>query len=121
MVMRFMGGGVGHKATNAFTQVFACEARNLLADPVDDDSLEDGNQDKDLEGAGNVEEEAGNVEKEAGNVTVEEEDDYGYVVESESEDEGGGEDDEEEDAIGGEDGEEPWEMDDIQAEGFDDL
>ena len=47
--------------------------------------------------------------------------DYGYVVENESEDEGGGEDDEEEDAIDGEDGEEPWEMDDIQAEGFDDL
>ena len=64
--------------------MFACEARNSLADPVDDNSLEDGNQDKDLEGAGNVEEEAGNGEEEAGNVMVEEEDDYGYVVESES-------------------------------------
>jgi hypothetical protein len=63
MVMRFMGGGVGHKATNAFTQVFAREARNLSADPVDNDPLEDENQEKDLEGAGNVEEE-----------------DYGYVV-----------------------------------------
>jgi hypothetical protein len=109
MVMRFMGGGVGHKATNAFTQVFACEAQNLpvLADPqaVDDDSLEDGNQDKDLEGAGDAEEE-----------------DYGYVV-SDSEDleEEGAEDEEEGEDLGGEDGEEPWEMDDIQAEGFDDL
>jgi len=101
MVMRFMGGGVGHKATNAFTQAFACEARNLLADPVDDDSLEDGNQDKDLVGAGDVEEEDA----------------------SDSEDlaEEGAEDEEEGEDLGGEDGEEPWEMDDIQAEGFDNL
>lgn len=111
MVMRFMGGGVGHKATNAFTQVFACEARNSLADPVNasDDSLEDGNQDKGLEGTRNVEEE-----------------EYCSVVsdsESEEEDseEEGAEDEEEEEDLGGEDGEEPWEMDDIQAEGFDDL
>jgi hypothetical protein len=103
MVMRFMGGGVGHKATNDFTQVFAREAQNLSADPVDNDSLGDGNQEKDLEGAGNAEEE-----------------DYGYVV-TDSEEEEGAEDEEEEEDLGGEDGEEPWEMDDIQAEGFDNL
>ena len=100
-----MGGGVGHKATNDFTRVFVHEAQNLLADPVDDGPLEDENQDKDSEEAGNVEEE-----------------DYGYVV-CDSEEEEGAEDEEEEEpeVLGGEDGEEPWEMDDIQAEGFDDL
>jgi len=46
-----------------------------------------------------------------------EEENYGYVIESEAEE---GAEEEEED-LGGEDGEEPWEMGDVQAEGFDDL
>ena len=51
-----------------------------------------------------------------------EEEDYGYVV-CDSEEEEGAKDEEEEEpeVLGGEDGEEPWGMDDIQAEGFDDL
>jgi hypothetical protein len=102
MVMRFMGGGVGHKATNASTQEFAREARNMPTNP-NNDLLQDENQGKDKD------EEAGDSEEE----------DYGYVVESEVE-EGNGEDEEDED-LGGEDGEEPWEMDDVQAEGFDHL
>ncbi|KAF8815986.1 hypothetical protein BYT27DRAFT_7185715 [Phlegmacium glaucopus] len=104
MVMRFMGGGVGHKATNAFTQAFAREAQNLSTNPeVDDDSLNslDENYGDDLEDS------AGDAE----------EDDYGYVIDSEVE-ESNGEDREEDEDIGGE---EPWEMDDVQAEGFDDL
>jgi len=97
-----MGGGVGHKATNAFTQAFAREARNLTTNPVDEGAPEDENQAEDLEAAGDTEEE-----------------DYGYVIESEAEE--SDEEDEEDEDLGGEDGEEPWEIDDVQAEGFDDL
>jgi hypothetical protein len=102
MVMRFMGGGIGHKATNAFTQAFAREARNLSMndDPPDDENL---GEDKD--------EEAGDSEVE----------DYGYVIESEAEQGHGDEEDAEDEDLGGEDGEEPWEMNDVQAEGFDEL
>lgn len=103
MVMRFMGDGVGHKATNAFTQALAREAWNLSTDPVDDDPLQDENQ-----GEG---EEASEAEEE----------DYGYVSGSAEEELEGGEEDEEDEDLGGEDGEEPWEMDDVQAEGFDNL
>ncbi len=103
MVMRFMGGGIGHKSTNTFTQKFAHDARNFSTNSVDDDLLEDENdsEGEDFEEAEGVEEE-----------------NYGYVIESEAEE--GAEEEEEED-LGGEDGEEPWEMGDIQAEGFDDL
>ena len=90
-----MGGGVGHKAMNAFTRVFAREARNWETDPIDDIPLEDENEGEDLE------EEAEDVVEE----------DYGYVIDSD--DENSDEEDE--------DGEEPWEMDDVQAEGFDEL
>ena len=99
-----MGGGVGHKATNAFTQAFAHEARNWETNPVDDVALEGENEAEDLE-------------EEVRDVVAEE--DYGYVIDSDTE----SSDEEEEDDkdLGGEDGEEPWEMDDVQAEGFDDL
>lgn len=100
--MRFMGGGIGHKSTNTFTQGFADEARNISTYSVDDDPLEDENnsEGEDFEEAEGMEEE-----------------NYGYVIESEAEE---GAEEEEED-LGGEDGEEPWEMGDVQAEGFDDL
>ena len=45
-----------------------------------------------------------------------EEEDYGYVINSD--DESSDEDDAD---LGGEDGEEPWEVDNVQVEGFDDL
>jgi hypothetical protein len=48
-----------------------------------------------------------------------EEEDYGYkIVSDESEAEDG---DSEDGDMGAEDGEEPWEMGDLQAEGFDEL
>ena len=52
--------------------------------------------------------------EEAGNVV-----DYGYVIHSDEESSDKEEEDDKD--LGGEDGEEPWEMDDVQAEGFDDL
>ncbi|KAF8153903.1 hypothetical protein B0H34DRAFT_661389, partial [Crassisporium funariophilum] len=102
MVMRFMGGGIGHKATNAYTQGFAREARNFSttnAEAADNNTLDD-------------EEDVGSAKEE----------DYGYVSglgSADEEDIEGDEDDDED--LGGEDGKEPWEMDDVQAEGFDDL
>ena len=105
MAMWYMGGGIGHKATNAFTQAFACEAQNLETNPNDNVPLEHENEAKDLE------EEVGDMVEE----------DYGYVI-NESDDElNSDEEDEDDKDLGGEDGEEPWEMDDIQAEGFNDL
>ena len=103
MAMRFMGGGIGHKATNAFTQAFAHEARNWETNPVDEITIEDENEAEDWE------EEAGDVVEQ----------DYGYVIDSD--DENSDEEDEDDEDLGGEDGEEPWEMDDVHAEGFDDL
>jgi hypothetical protein len=47
-----------------------------------------------------------------------EEEDYGYQIVSDSEAEDG---DSEDGDMGAEDGEEPWEMGDLQAEGFDEL
>jgi hypothetical protein len=115
MVMRFMGGGVGHKATNVFTQVFAREARNLSTNLncIDGEPLEDENAAEDSR------EEAGDSDSDAELELEEELEDYGYVIESELESEDGDEEDDED--LGGEDGEEPWEMDDVQAECFDDL
>jgi hypothetical protein len=101
MMMRYMGGGIGHKATNTFTQVFAREAQNFLTNRIDGEPQEDDARELSLR------EETGDSDGE---------EDYGYVIESESE-----EGDEEEEELGGEDGEEPWEMDDIQAERFDEL
>jgi hypothetical protein len=103
MVMRFMGGGVGHKATNAFTQAFAHEAWKFSMNPVIDDPLDDElGQNEGWEEVADAEEE-----------------DYGYVIDSEGEELD--EDDEEDENLRGEDGEESWEMDNVQAEGFDDL
>ena len=98
-----MGGGIGHKATNAFTQAFAHEARNWEMNPVDEITIEDENEAEDWE------EEAGDVVEQ----------DYGYVIDSD--DENSDEEDEDDEDLGGEDGEELWEMDDVHAEGFDDL
>ena len=101
MAMQFMGGGIGHKATNAFTQAFAHEAWNWEKNPV---PLEHKNEAEDLE------EEVGDM--------VEEE--YGYVINESDNKLNSDEEDEDDENLGGEDGEEPWEMDDVQAEGFDD-
>jgi hypothetical protein len=47
--------------------------------------------------------------------------DYGYLINSDSDGENTDKQDEDDEDLGGEDGEESWEMDDVQAEGFDDL
>ena len=105
MAMQFMGGGIGHKATNAFTQAFAHEAWNWEMNPVDNVPLEHENEAEDLE------EEVGDMVEE----------DYGYVINKSDDKLNSDEEDEDDRDLGGEDGEEPWEMDDVQAEGFDDL
>jgi hypothetical protein len=102
MFMRFRGGGVGHKATNTSTQNFQSQAAasdSNHGDNFDDVVPEHQPSDPD-------------------DVQDGEEGDYGYMIASDSEAEGG---DSEDDDLGAEDGEEPWEMGDLQAEGFDDL
>jgi len=98
MFMRFRGGGVGHKATNTSdTQNFNDSNHG---DNFDDVVPEHQPSDPDSD------------------VQEGEEEDYGYNIESDSEAEGGVSED---DDMGAEDGEEPWEMGDLQAEGFDEL
>jgi len=102
MFMRFFGAGIGHKATNKYTETFRKDVRAMAnamqsnTDPIVDSDL----QIPDSEEA-----------------QLAEEQDYGYEISGESEDEV--EDDGAD--LGAEDGEEPWDMDDIQAEGYDDL
>ncbi|KAF8148263.1 hypothetical protein B0H34DRAFT_668897, partial [Crassisporium funariophilum] len=110
MAMRFMGGGVGHKATNAFTGALAHEARNNGSNIDDNGHSEDPELEPDYIIPDSDDEEEDLVD--------------GYTSsESDPEDGNGalelGEDSDED--IGGEDGEEPWEIDDVQAEGFDAL
>jgi len=100
LFMRFHGGGVGHKATNSFTQLFESQGESGDASDGNDDDVS--------------EHQPGDPEE----VQEQEEEDYGYRIGSGSEGEDGGSDDEE---MGPEDGEEPWEMGDLQAKGFDDL
>ena len=104
MVMRFMGAGVGHKATNQYT---AALHNNVLAmakaTPTQPDAIFVNPQIPDSEDA-----------------LLAEEQDYGYELGSESE-EGEGPDEDDAVDLGAEDGEEPWEADDLHALGYDEL
>ena len=105
MFMRFFGAGIGHKATNKYTDdafrkdvLAMANATQSNTDPIVDSDL----QIPDSEEA-----------------QLAEEQDYGYEIDGELE----SEDDVEDDGadLGAEDGEEPWDVDDLQAEGYDDL
>ena len=100
LFMHFHGGSVGHKATNSFTQLFESQGESGDASDGNNDDVSE-HQPGDLEEAQEQEEE-----------------DYEYKIRSGSKGEDGGSDDEE---MGPEDREEPWEMGDLQAEGFDEL
>jgi len=110
MFMRFLGGGVGHKATNPFTASMAREARGSTATANDNAAEPSANNDENDNDAG--------IDSDDDDLEAEEMD-YGYRSDTSEEDEE--EEEEEEDNLGGEDGEEPWEMDDVQAEGFDEM
>lgn len=94
MFMRFRGGGIGHKSTQERTRVF--EQSHIL--PPEDDEVVDS------DGVDSEEETEGSEEE---NDEVEDEDFSG--------DEAGPGGDE---MGGGEDGEEPWDVDEIEAEGY---
>ena len=102
MFMRFRGGGVGHKATNSFTTAFCQDAQ---------ENTRPANEDIQVQFAGDEDDEEARL-------MVEE--DYGYYI-------GNNGDEDEEDleetvnSMGAEDGEEPWEMDDLEAEGYGEL
>lgn len=102
MFMRFFGAGIGHKATNKYTDAFR---KDVLAMANATQSNTDPIVDSDLQIPDSEE------------AQLAEEQDYGYEIDDESED------DVEDDGadLGAEDGEEPWEVDDLQAEGYDDL
>jgi len=101
MFMRFHGGGVGHKATNTIRSTVYQDApeNNPAASTSDIDTT------------------AENAVIDNEDARLAEEEDYGYSVEDD-EDEG---DDEGMDDMGAEDGEEPWDMNDLEAEGYGEL
>ncbi|PPQ85538.1 hypothetical protein CVT26_012745 [Gymnopilus dilepis] len=115
MFMRFRGGGIGHKATNDYTE----DMRPSFEIPtdLDTDEVEEAEelQDEDInQGEGDAERE-NETERENGDNEEEEEeemDDEDWETES-----SGSEEDPDEDELGGEDGEEPWEGDIADAEG----
>jgi hypothetical protein len=101
--MRFRGGGIGHKATQERTQAFSCKSTDIMRDldradwenvgsDAGEDSEEEGDNDDE------VDEEEDNVDE-----PLEEDDDLDELE------------------LGGEDGEEPWEMDEVEAEGYGQL
>ncbi len=103
MFVRFLGGGVGHKATNALTIHLhhKVPGNNPASSTTDNvaDYVAHYPGDKDAE-----------------------EKNYGYCIDdSDLEDEGDRDKDIEGDDMGAEDGEEPWEMSAVEAEGYDEL
>ena len=105
MVMRFLGAGIGHKATNKYTTVLRTDvltmAKVTVAQP---DTNFEGPQIPDSEDA-----------------LLAEEQDYGYELGSESEGDEGVDDEDDGGNLGAEDGEEPWEADNLHALGYDEL
>jgi hypothetical protein len=97
--MRFRGGGVGHKATNTHTSILQDTLENNPAASINDVAT-----------AVNIV-----IDSDELDARLVEEEDYGYSVGDGSEDEN---EDEEVDDMGAEDGEEPWDMDDLEAEGY---
>lgn len=89
MFMRFRGGGIGHKSTQERTQVF--EQQSHVLPPEDDEIVVDG-----------IDSEEEPEESE--------EENYDELSSGDE-----GRDDE---IGGGEDGEEPWDEDDLEAEGY---
>ena len=100
MFIRFRGGGVGHKATSTRTSIFQIDNPETVAASINDVAMMvdyDVTDDEDAQ--------------------IAEEEDYGYSFESDEEEC----EDEEVDDMGAEDGEEPWDMDDLVAEGYGEL
>src|SRR5271168_863041 len=94
MFMRFRGGGIGHKATQERTQAFSRKSTDIVMRDLDRANWE-------------------NVGSDTGGDSEEEGDNEDEPLE--------GHDDLDELELGGEDGEEPWEMDEVEAEGYGQL
>lgn len=105
MFMRFFGAGIGHKATYKYTGAFR---KDMLAMA----SVVQLNADTFIDHLGIPLEED----------LLAEEQDYGYEIGGGSEDEEGLDECEGDAAdLGAEDGEKPWDVDDLHAEGYDEL
>lgn len=113
MFVRFLGSGVGHKATNSFTSSLRPEFDKRSTFEMNDGGIDDGPE--------KANEEDEEKDDEAGMDS--EDEDWGYkseilsVSEDDEEGEGGWEDED----SGAEDGEEPWGMGDDEAEGYAEL
>ncbi|KAF8154664.1 hypothetical protein B0H34DRAFT_860496 [Crassisporium funariophilum] len=105
MVMRFLGRGVGHKATNEFTE---CLQPNFMSHC----NVEEDNEGEDND----MMDEGDNIDAA---VNSEEEEDKEDQDKEEDQDEDKDEENEDKDEyFEGKDGEEPWDMDNIEAEGY---
>ena len=109
MFMRFFGGSIGHKATNKYTAALREDALAMV------------NAQSTSAASAIVEDEVQVVDElESEEARLAEKSDYGYELGSDAEDEDYVSDDNDAN-LGAEDGEEPWEMDDLHAEGYDEL
>ena len=103
--MRFLGGGIRHKATNRYTAALRSDALAMANVTAMQPSIGAVFEDLPI--------------PDGPDALLEEEQDYGYELGSESEDDEGPY--EEDGDLGAEDGEEPWEVDDLHALGYDEL
>jgi hypothetical protein len=106
MFMRFFGAGIGHKATNKYTAALHNDALAMA------NAMQPNVTDKFFEDLPMILDEA--------DALLAEEQDYGYEFGSESEDDEGPDEDDDGN-LGAEDGEEPWEADDLNTLGYDEL
>jgi hypothetical protein len=104
MFMRFFGTGIGHKATYNHTAALRKDALAMAH----------------MQSTYSATEDEFPSEVEGPEAQFSEKEDYGYELGSDAEDEGDEEDDGDAN-LGAEDGEEPWEVDDLHAERYDDL
>lgn len=109
MFMRFLGAGIGHKATNRYTAALRNDAL-AMANVMQPST---GTVFEDLR--------LGVPIPDGADALLEEEQDYGYELGSDSESEDDEGLDEEDGDLGAEDGEEPWDVDDLHALGYDEL
>lgn len=98
MFMRFRGGGIGHKSTQEWTRVFEHQS-NVLPQ-------------EDVEAAALVVDEVDSEEEAESEEGEEENDDEEPELSGDEAGPGGDE------MGGGEDGEEPWDEDEVEAEGY---
>lgn len=130
MFVRYLGGGIGHQATNEYTSSLRPEVHNTqssfeMGEGANNDglySMEETVEESDLDLNENEQVDDGDEEE-----VDSQNDDWGYMAHnpdsggSEEEEEGEDCDNSTDQDSGAEDGDEPWGMGDADAEGYADL